>query len=220
MRTEGHVAHGGESAPHLAHHFSNLETQAHAARLGMWLFLATELLLFGGLFVGYAVYRWMFSETFVASSKLIETKYGVINTIVLITSSLTVALAHHAVEHRKARRAAALLAVSVLAGFAFLGIKAIEYSHHIHDGHLPGQYYSYAEIQTHGAPMFWSLYFLMTGLHGLHVVIGMGVLAFLAFFCWRGTYDDGYATPVELGGLYWHLVDLIWIFLFPLLYLI
>jgi cytochrome c oxidase subunit 3 len=220
MRTEVDVAHGGASAPHLAHHFSNLETQAHAARLGMWLFLATEVLLFGGLFVGYAIYRYMFPETFVEASKLIETKYGAINTVVLITSSLTVALAHHAVEERKARRAAVLLLASVLAGLVFLGIKYVEYSHHIHDGHLPGRYYSYEGLQTHGAPMFWSLYFLMTGLHGIHVVIGMGTLAVLAFLCWRGTYDDGYATPVELGGLYWHLVDLIWIFLFPLLYLI
>jgi cytochrome c oxidase subunit 3 len=220
MATDAEVAHGGESAPHLAHHFSNLDTQAHAARLGMWLFLATEVLLFGGLFVAYAVYRYTFSDTFIDSSKLIETKYGAVNTVVLISSSLTVALAHHAVEHRKGRRAALLLFVSVLAGLVFLGIKFIEYSHHIHEGHLPGRFYSYAELQAHGAPMFWSLYFLMTGLHGLHVIIGMGVLAFLAFFCWRGTYDDGYATPVELGGLYWHLVDLIWIFLFPLLYLI
>ena len=220
MRTEAEVAHGSAGAPHLAHHFANLDTQSHAARLGMWLFLATEVLLFGGLFVAYAVYRFMFSETFVEASKLIETKYGAINTVVLITSSLTVALAHHAVEHRKARTAVWLLLSSVAAGFVFLAIKYIEYSHHIHDGHLPGRYYSYPDLQAHGAPMFWSLYFLMTGLHGLHVVIGMAVLAFLAFFCWRGTYDDGYATPVELGGLYWHLVDLIWIFLFPLLYLI
>jgi cytochrome c oxidase subunit 3 len=220
MRTEAELAHGGASPPHLAHHFSNLEMQSHAARLGMWLFLATELLLFGGLFVAYAVYRYMYSDTFVLASKLIETKYGAINTIVLITSSLTVALAHHAAENRKGRQAALLLAASVAAGFIFLGIKAIEYGHHIHEGHLPGRFYSYAELQMHGAPMFWSLYFLMTGLHGLHVVIGMGVLAFLAFFCWRGAYDDGYATPVELGGLYWHLVDLIWIFLFPLFYLL
>lgn len=221
MRTEAEISHGGgASAPHLAHHFSNLEMQSHAARLGMWLFLATEILLFGGLFVGYAVYRFMFPETFVESSKLIETKYGAINTVVLISSSLTVALAHHFVEHRKPRQAAMLLFASVFAGLVFLGIKYIEYSHHIHEGHLPGRYYSYAELQMHGAPMFWSLYFLMTGLHGIHVIIGMGVLSVLGWFTFRGAYDDGYATPVEMGGLYWHLVDLIWIFLFPLLYLI
>jgi len=220
MRTEAEIAHGGASAPHLAHHFSNLHMQSHAARLGMWLFLATELLLFGGLFVAYTVYRYMFSDTFIASSKLIETHYGAINTVVLITSSLTVALAHHAVENRKARKAALLLLASVGAGVIFLCIKAIEYSHHIHEGQLPGRYYGYAELQAHGAPMFWSLYFLMTGLHGLHVIIGMAVLTILALLCWRGHYDDGYSTPVELGGLYWHLVDLIWIFLFPLFYLI
>jgi cytochrome c oxidase subunit 3 len=220
MRTEADLAHGGAGAPHLAHHFSNLETQAHAARLGMWLFLATEVLLFGGLFVAYVVYRYMFGEAFVESSKLIETHFGAINTVILITSSLTVALAHHHVEHGASRKAGLLLAVSVLAGVAFLGIKAIEYSHHFGAGELPGRYYTYEGVQAHGAPMFWSLYFLMTGLHGIHVVIGMGVLAVLAFRCWRGDYQDGYSTPVELGGLYWHLVDLIWIFLFPLFYLI
>jgi cytochrome c oxidase subunit 3 len=200
MRTEAEIAHGSAGAPHLAHHFSNLETQAHAARLGMWLFLATEVLLFGGLFVAYTVYRYMFSETFIEASKLIETKYGAINTVVLISSSLTVALAHHAVEHKKPRNAAVLLLASVLAGLVFLGIKFIEYSHHFHEGHLPGRYYSYAELQTHGAPMFWSLYFLMTGLHGLHVIIGMGVLAFLAVACWRGVYDDGTRLPSSWGA--------------------
>ncbi|HET7755324.1 MAG TPA: cytochrome c oxidase subunit 3 family protein [Anaeromyxobacteraceae bacterium] len=220
MRTEAEVTHGGEGVPHLAHHYSNLEMQAHAARLGMWLFLATEVLLFGGLFTAYVVYRYTFSDTFVAASKLVETHYGAINTVVLITSSLTVALAHHFVEHRQSRKAALLLAASVFAGLVFLGIKAIEYTHHIEAGELPGRYYSYEGLQAHGAAMFWSLYFLMTGLHGIHVIIGMGVLAVIAFRTWRGAYDDGYSTPVELSGLYWHLVDLIWIFLFPLFYLI
>jgi cytochrome c oxidase subunit 3 len=206
---------------HLAHHFPTLEVQAHAARLGMWLFLATELLLFGGLFCAYGVYRFLYPATFKLASTLIETHWGAINTVVLITSSLTVALAHHEVEHnRNGRRAAMLLFASVLAGVIFLGIKSVEYGHHIHEGHLPGRFYAYEGLQAPGAPMFWTLYFLMTGLHGLHVVIGMGVLAVIGWLCLRGRYDTGYATPVELGGLYWHLVDLIWIFLFPLFYLI
>jgi cytochrome c oxidase subunit 3 len=205
---------------HLAHHFPTLETQAHAARLGMWLFLATEVLLFGGLFCAYGVYRFLYPDTFKLASTLIETHWGALNTVVLISSSLTVALAHHEVEHGNARKAAWLLLASVLAGAIFLGVKSIEYGHHIHEGHLPGRFYSYEGLQTPGAPMFWTLYFLMTGLHGIHVVLGMGVLAVLAFLCLRGRYDTGYATPVELGGLYWHLVDLIWIFLFPLFYLI
>jgi cytochrome c oxidase subunit III len=205
---------------HLAHHYPNLEQQAHAARLGMWLFLATEILLFGGLFVAYGVYRFLFSETFRLASTLIETKWGALNTVVLISSSLTVALAHHEAQHGKSRKAALLLFAGVLAGFVFLGVKSIEYGHHIHEGHLPGRYYTYAELQAPGASMFFTLYFLMTGLHGLHVIIGMAVLGFLGVQCLRGVYAGGYSTPVELGGLYWHLVDLIWIFLFPLFYLI
>jgi cytochrome c oxidase subunit 3 len=213
-------AHAVGADAHLAHHFPNMEQQAHAARLGMWLFLATEILLFGGLFVAYGVYRFLFHDTFKASSALIETHWGALNTVVLITSSLTVALGHHEAEHGSMKRAAWLLLGSVAAGFIFLGVKAIEYSHHFHDGHLPGRFYTYEGLQAPGAPMFWSLYFLMTGLHGIHVVIGMAVLAYMGVKCLRGAFAPGYATPVELGGLYWHLVDLIWIFLFPLFYLI
>jgi cytochrome c oxidase subunit 3 len=216
MRAEVHV--GAEA--HLAHHYPNLEQQSHAARLGMWLFLATEILLFGGLFCAYGVYRFLYSDTFKLASTLIETKWGTVNTIVLISSSLTVALAHHEAEHGNGKKAGWLLLASVAAGAIFLGVKSIEYGHHFHDGHLPGRFYTYAALQAPGDSMFWTLYFLMTGLHGLHVVIGMAVLAVLAVLCLRGRYSSGYATPVELGGLYWHLVDLIWIFLFPLFYLI
>jgi cytochrome c oxidase subunit 3 len=216
----GHGGHALAANVHLAHHFPNLEQQAHAARLGMWLFLATEILLFGGLFVGYGVYRFLYADTFKAASALIETPFGALNTVVLITSSLTVALAHHEAEHGSARKAGWLLLASVLAGVIFLVVKSFEYSHHFHEGHLPGRFYTYAGLQAPGAAMFWTLYFLMTGLHGLHVVIGMGVLAWLGLWCLRGKFVGGYATPVELGGLYWHLVDLIWIFLFPLFYLI
>jgi cytochrome c oxidase subunit 3 len=216
MRAEAHVA----AEAHLAHHFPNLEQQAHAARLGMWLFLATEILLFGGLFAAYGVYRWLYSDTFKLASALIETKWGALNTVVLISSSLTVALAHHEAEHGSQKKAAALLFVSVLAGLVFLGVKSIEYGHHFHEGHLPGRYYSYAPLQAPGVSMFWTLYFLMTGLHGIHVILGMGALGIIGTMCLRGRFSSGYATPVELGGLYWHLVDLIWIFLFPLFYLI
>jgi cytochrome c oxidase subunit III len=118
------------------------------------------------------------------------------------------------------KKAGWLLLVSVLAGVIFLGVKSIEYGHHFHEGHLPGRYYTYAALQAPGASMFWTLYFLMTGLHGLHVIIGMGVLGLFGVQCLRGKFSEGYSTPVELGGLYWHLVDLIWIFLFPLFYLI
>ena len=216
MRAEARVA----AEAHLAHHFPNLEQQAHAARLGMWLFLATEILLFGGLFVAYGVYRFLYADTFKAASTLIETHWGALNTLVLISSSLTVALAHHEAEHGSMKKAGLLLLVSVAAGAVFLGVKSIEYGHHFHEGHLPGRFYTYAGLQAPGASMFWTLYFLMTGLHGLHVIIGMGVLGLFGVLCLRGKFNEGYSTPVELGGLYWHLVDLIWIFLFPLFYLI
>ncbi|HEX9291045.1 MAG TPA: cytochrome c oxidase subunit 3 family protein [Anaeromyxobacteraceae bacterium] len=205
---------------YVAHHFPNLHQQEHAARLGMWLFLVTELLLFGGLFTGYAVYRFLYPETFAEASEHLSVAAGTINTVVLITSSLTVALAHHFVEQRRGRLAAVLLLVTLGFALAFLGIKAWEWTTDFHEGLLPGRHFSSTELTSVGAPMFFTVYFLLTGLHGLHVVIGMVVLAVLMVLCWRGTYDHGYTTPVELGGMYWHLVDLIWIFLYPLLYLI
>ncbi len=208
------------SESYVAHHFPNLQQQEHAARLGMWLFLATELLLFGGLFTAYSVYRFLYADTFAAASEHLSVAAGTINTIVLITSSLTVALAFHFAHHGRGRAAALALAVTLVFAVAFLCIKAWEWTHDIHEGLMPGRYFSSKEFQAVGAPMFFTLYFILTGLHGLHVVVGMCVLTYLMIHCFRGTYDHGYTTPVELGGMYWHLVDLIWIFLYPLLYLI
>jgi cytochrome c oxidase subunit 3 len=209
----------GEAA-FLAHHFPDAPTQEHAARLGMWLFLATEVLLFTALFTAYSLYRYLFAETFHAASKYIETSIGLTNTVVLITSSLTVALALHATRQGRGRRAAVLLAITLAFGGVFMVLKGFEYHHHFVTGQLPGRYYAFAELTAPGAAMFFTVYFLMTGLHGLHVLVGMGVLGWLAARAWRGDFSPAYHTPVELGGLYWHLVDLIWIFLFPLLYLI
>jgi cytochrome c oxidase subunit 3 len=209
-----------EAHAYVAHHFPNLRQQEHAARLGMWLFLATELLLFGGLFTAYAVYRFLYPDTFAQASEHLSIAAGTINTIVLITSSLTVALAHHFVEHGKGKSAALLLLVTIVFALAFLGIKAWEWTRDFEEGLLPGRYFHSTELKGTGGPMFFTVYFLLTGLHGLHVVVGMTVLAVLMVLCWRGRYDHGYVTPVELGGMYWHLVDLIWIFLYPLLYLI
>jgi cytochrome c oxidase subunit III len=204
----------------LAHHFPDARTQQHAARLGMWLFLATEVLLFTALFTAYTLYRFLFSEAFAHASRLMDTSIGAANTLVLITSSLTVALGIHWVRAGRSRLAAGMIAVTLLFGATFMVIKAFEYHHHFSEGQLPGRYYGYAEVQGPGVAMFFTLYFIMTGLHGLHVLIGMSVLAFLMVRTWKGAYSEAYYTPVELGGLYWHLVDLIWIFLFPLLYLI
>ncbi len=209
-----------QAESYVAHHFPNLRQQEHAARLGRWLFLATELLLFGGLFTAYSVYRYLYPAAFAASSEHLSVAAGTINTIVLITSSLTVALAHHFAHHRRGRLAALCLAITLAFGVVFLCIKGWEWTHDFHEGLLPGRYFHSDELNVIGAPMFFTLYFILTGLHGLHVVVGMTVLAILAVMSWRGSFDHGYSTPMELGGMYWHLVDLIWIFLYPLLYLI
>jgi cytochrome c oxidase subunit III len=207
------------SAP-VAHHFPDLETQQHAARLGMWLFLATEILLFAGLFTAYAVYRMLYPSAFAGASQLIETRMGALNTVVLISSSLTVALAYHYAQESRTKLAAALILLTLACGGIFLVVKYFEYAHHFHEGHLPGKFYHYAGLTVPGASMFFTVYFLMTGLHGIHVVAGMTILAWLAAGVWSGKVSGANTTRLELGGMYWHLVDLVWIFLFPLLYLI
>jgi len=213
-----HPAHGTD--PHLAHHFSSLERQVDASRLGMWLFLCTEVLLFAGLFVGYAVYRFSFPAAFAASSRSSEIWAGTLNTVVLISSSFTVALAIHFVRTNSTRAAVICLAITLVFALAFLGIKAIEYTSHFHEHQLPGRFYRFEQVRLPGAPMYWTLYFLMTGLHGVHVLAGMSVLSVILWRTAHGYYSSHYYVGIELAGLYWHLVDLIWIFLFPLLYLI
>jgi cytochrome c oxidase subunit III len=204
----------------LAHHFESLEKQAHAARLGMWLFLATEVLLFTALFAAYGVYRFLYPEGFAQSSRSIETWIGFVNTLVLVTSSFTVAMGLDAAVKGNGRRTALLFAASVGLALVFLGFKAIEYTHHFQEGQLPGRYYTFEGVQAPGASLYFSLYFLITGLHAIHVIIGMSALAIVGALAWRGRFTGEYHTPVELAGLYWHLVDLVWIFVFPLIYLI
>ena len=204
----------------VGHHFSSLARQNEAMRLGMWLFLATEILLFAGLFTGYAVYRFEFPLAFAEASRHLNLTAGTVNTVVLITSSFTVALAIHFARTDRKNAAAVCLVLTILMALAFLGIKAIEYTEHFHERALPGKFYAFKEVTIPGAAMFYSLYFLMTGLHGLHVVIGMSVLTWILWRTMQGRYSSRYYTGLELGGLYWHLVDLIWIFLYPLLYLI
>jgi len=206
--------------PNLAHHFPSLEQQEHAARMGMWLFLSTEILLFTVLFTAYAVYRFLFPVGFEDASKLAHVAMGATNTVVLITSSLTVALAIYYARQGESRKTVALLAITIAFGAVFMVLKGFEYYHHFVEGQLPGKYYHFEGLQGPGVSMYFTLYFLMTGLHGIHVLIGMGVLAWVAARAARGDFSRSYSTPVELGGLYWHLVDLIWIFLFPLLYLL
>jgi cytochrome c oxidase subunit III len=213
--------HTEAAAPgRLAHHFPDMKTQEHAARMGMWIFLSTEILLFAVLFTAYAIYRFLFPVGFEEASKLAHVAMGATNTVVLITSSLTVALAIHYARHGENRKVVGLLAITIGFGALFMVLKGYEYYHHYLDGQLPGKLYHFAGVQGPGVSMYFTVYFLMTGLHGLHVLIGMSLLGWVAMRAWRNEFGPGYSTPVELSGLYWHLVDLIWIFLFPLLYLV
>jgi cytochrome c oxidase subunit 3 len=213
--------HTEAAAPgRLAHHFPDMKTQEHAARMGMWIFLSTEILLFAVLFTAYAIYRFLFPVGFEEASKLAHVAMGATNTVVLITSSLTVALAIHYARHGENRKVVGLLAITIGFGAVFMVLKGYEYYHHYLEGQLPGRLYHFAGVQGPGVSMYFTVYFLMTGLHGLHVLIGMSLLGWVAVRAWRNEFGPGYSTPVELSGLYWHLVDLIWIFLFPLLYLV
>jgi len=215
----GSDEHGGN--PHLAHHFDSMATQNHASRLGMWLFLGTEVLLFAGLFLGYSVYRHFYHDTFRAASHHLSLTLGTVNTIVLITSSFTVAMALYAVKKGNSKAAAGLLVFTILSAVAFLCIKGVEYHEKFQEGALPGKWFHFHEMQGFpAANMFYTVYFLTTGLHAFHVIVGMAVLIWVLRRTIRGDFDKDYYIPVELGGLYWHLVDLVWIFLFPLLYLI
>ena len=219
--SSAHVTPGSVPGPKLAAHFASLEVQKHAARLGMWLFLATEILLFAGLFACYAAYRFLFPEAWAASSRSLDLTMGTINTVVLITSSFTAAMAVHYAKEGKNKMVGHMNVLTLLMAMGFLVIKFFEYKHKFHIGTLPGRYYFYEGIQLPGAPMYFSVYFASTALHALHVVIGMTVLAFATVRAYRvGDFNANNYTQVELGSMYWHLVDLVWIFLFPMLYLV
>ena len=206
--------------PALGHHFDSLEQQHEATTLGMWVFLITEVLLFGGLFTAYVVYRIMYPEAFAAGSEHLHLVYGGINTGVLLTSSLMVALALHAAQTGERRLLVAFLLITIGLGVAFLGIKGYEYWLAWQEGLFPGAGFHFEAANPGHAQIFFFLYFTMTGLHAAHMIIGLGIIATLAYFAWRRSYSPEYYTPVELGGLYWHFVDIVWIFLYPLLYLV
>ena len=214
------MANAGSHPSHLQHHFSDSSQQKESAKLGMWLFLLTEILLFGGLFCAYAIFRAWYPEMFVNAHRELNQVLGAINTLVLITSSLTMALSIHSLQINKSKRAAGYLALTLLFATIFLVIKYFEYSHKIHLGQLPGKFYTYAGLEGTNPHIFFSIYFTMTGLHGIHILIGMIIIAVMMIKSAQNKFSSDYYTPVELTGLYWHLVDLIWIFLFPLLYLI
>ncbi len=220
MQPSAHTA-GAAPVPRLAAHFASLEVQTHAARLGMWLFLSTEVLLFAGVFVLYGVYRYLFPEAWAAASRSLDLTLGTVNTVVLITSSLTAALAVHYAKEGQNKKVVVMFGLTLLMALGFLVIKAFEYEHKFHVGALPGPHYHFQDIQLPGAPLYFSVYFLATGLHAFHVCVGMGVLTWLMIRTMRTpNLGPNNYTAIELGSMYWHLVDLVWIFLFPLLYLV
>ena len=206
--------------PALAHHFDDLEQQKEAATLGMWLFLVTEVLFFGGLFATYSVYRSAYPEAFAAASHEMVVWAGTLNTVVLITSSLTMALAVRASQLGDRRLLMLFLVLTMALGMAFLGVKAFEYYTEFSEHHVPGIGFEFEPKYFRHAQLFFSLYFVMTGLHALHMIIGLGVMAVMLWWAWRGIITKDYYAPIEVSGLYWHFVDIVWIFLFPLLYLI
>ena len=205
-----------------------MEQQRQSTTLGMWIFLVTEIMFFGGLFTAYLIYRVAHPEVWDLGSQQMEFWLGTINTVILLTSSFTVALSVHFAQLGKTKITAILLLMTVLMGLGFLGIKGVEYHNHYLEGTVPGRWWHPELHNPDGSPMtvpnelqlFFYIYFVMTGLHALHVTIGVVLLSCIAIWSWQGKYTAEYHNPVHISGLYWHFVDLVWIFLYPLLYLI
>jgi len=208
----------------LRHHFETSEQQKDASTIGMWMFLVTEIMFFGGLFMAYIAYRGAYPDAFAAGSQKLNIVYGTINTAVLICSSLTMAMAVHSAALGKKNLIILFLILTLMLGGVFLGIKAVEY-HDKYVGHeIPGANFhpelDNKNVSVNNVSLYFALYFGMTGLHALHMIVGVGLLLFLIFKTAKGAYTAHWHTPIELFGLYWHVVDIVWIFLFPLLYLI
>ena len=214
-----HPAHA-QQHPAFAHQFDTMDQQQDAAAIGMWAFLAQEIMFFGGLFMAYIAYRWAYPEAFSLGSHELELPWGTFNTAVLIGSSLTMALAVHAAQLGHRGNQVLYLALTIFLGSVFLGVKVIEYAAKFEHHLVPGAHFEFASPLAPQIEIYFSLYFAMTGLHAAHMVVGIGLLLWLLFRARRGHFSAAYYTPVELTGLYWHFVDIVWIFLFPLLYLI
>lgn len=230
---------------HHAHHFDSAEHEFESSKFGIWVFLCTEILMFGGLFVGYLIYSNKYPEIFEAGSKFLDWRLGAINTAVLLLSSFTIAISIRNLQMGETKNALRNMIITLICGLAFMGIKAYEYNHKFHLGLYPGKYFNYtpdhkshsstdAHGDDHGAKdetahvselpknigMYFSFYFVMTGIHGTHVIIGMGLIIWCYLRARKEEFGPEYYTPVEGAALFWHLVDLVWIYLFPLLYLI
>jgi len=255
----GHAHAHTEHHPALQHHFDTMAQQKEAAVIGMWVFLLTEILFFGGLFVAYMIYRVWYFDAFAEASRRLSLFWGGLNTAVLIFSSLTMAMAVRGAQTNKRRATVNWLILTMILGSVFLGVKVIEYRDKFAHHEVPGPNFVWAEEHEAGAAeganaatapsaqeaaatavatgehrklhlseeqlqrttqLYFSLYFTMTGLHALHMIIGIGIMLVITRMAWKGKFDEQYFTPVELAGLYWHFVDIVWIFLFPLLYLV
>jgi cytochrome c oxidase subunit III len=233
---EAAAEHAHEFLPQHRHHFETQEQQREAGTFGMWLFLLTEIMFFGGLFFSYLLYRNWYYDAFVVASNQLSIPLGASNTAILITSGFFMALAVWAAEVRKKNLLVLYLVLTTVFGLAFLGIKYVEYHEKWEKHHIPGAHFDISEfVNPHAyglneqplppdmaqkTQVFFSLYFAMTGMHALHMIIGIGLLIWLLRRSQRGDFSSGYVAPIENFGLYWHFVDIVWLFLFPLLYLI
>lgn len=212
----GHAEHH----PALKHQFNTMEQQQESATLGMWIFLVTEIMFFGGLFMAYLLYRIWYPEAWAIGSVELDIVLGGVNTVVLIGSSLTMALAVRAAQTGAPRATVNWLLLTMALGLTFIVIKGFEYAHKFHAHHVPGPNFDFPGPHAKQVEIFLSLYFAMTGLHALHMVIGFGLLSVIAWMAYKRRFSPRYYAPVEMAGLYWHFVDIVWIFLFPLLYLV
>ncbi len=203
----------------VAHHFANSDQEFESAKLGMWIFLGQEVLFFSALFVTYAIFRFLHPEMFEEAASHLSWKLGGANTLVLILSSFTMALSIRFTQVNRFKLSQILLIITIICGLVFMGIKYVEYSDKIHHGYLPSKWFQ-GNGESAYLHIFFGIYFCLTGLHGLHVLIGIGLLVWVLIKSFKKELYKDYYTPLELVGLYWHLVDLVWIFLFPLLYLI
>lgn len=207
---------------HYAHHFRSAEHEYESSKQGIWLFMVTEILMFGGLFVGYFIYHAMYPDMFAEGATSLNWVMGFTNTLVLIFSSLTMALGIYFIQKGQNRKAVMALATTILCGCIFMVIKYFEYTHKFHLGLFPGKFLDVAHVGAKHANLglYFGFYYCMTGLHGLHVLIGMSLITWVMIRTIRGDFNPRYYTAVEGVGIFWHIVDLIWIFLFPLLYLV
>jgi cytochrome c oxidase subunit III len=214
------MAGNSKTEHHYAHHFDSAEHEYLTAKQGTWVFLCTEILMFGGLFVAYAIFHSLYPDLFKEGASNLNWKLGAANTVVLLVSSLTMALGIHYIQVKKQATASWMLILTLICGCIFMAIKGFEYSGKIHHGLLPGYWYHGEIGAIKNIALYFSFYFMMTGLHAIHVLIGMGLITWVLIRNLRGEFSEHYYLPVEMVGLFWHLVDLVWIYLFPLLYLV